>query len=101
MTLQTAPKVFSPLGIDKGTEILINNLILPPQGMKDEEISSNPECNILDLGAGYGPISIWLYKHYFMEYQLNKDVHSIPNIYASEINDRAVWLLKRNKISNG
>jgi 16S rRNA G1207 methylase RsmC len=91
MALQTTPHVFSPSGIDKGTQILIENMILPDAG---------PNINLLDLGAGYGPICIWLHKEYSLRSQLSLSHPPIPQIYASEVNDRASWLLNRNKIAN-
>ncbi len=91
MSLQTAPKVFSPETIDKGTQILLENLLfLDPARTK----------TILDLGAGYGPVSIWLNKKYALDQQLSFNPSPIPQIYASEVNDRAVWLLNRNLIAN-
>ncbi len=97
MVLQTAREVFSPENIDKGTEILINAIFLP---------APIENAYFLDLGAGYGPISIWLSK-YLAFYELTKQtVQSTPitpliyKIYASEVNERALWLLKRNIVSN-
>lgn len=97
MVLQTAREVFSPENIDKGTEILINALILP---------SSIENAYFLDLGAGYGPISIWLSK-YLAFHELTQQTAQTPpitslnyKIFASEVNERALWLLKRNIVSN-
>ncbi|MHA1718628.1 MAG: methyltransferase [Promethearchaeota archaeon] len=91
LNLQTASGVFSPENIDKGTRILIENLMLP---------KSYPGMNLLEIGAGYGPICIWLEKEYRFQNQMNEEHPPIPNIYASEVNERGVWLLKRNIISN-
>ena len=91
LNLQTSTGVFSPEDIDKGTRILIENLILP---------ESYPGMNILEIGAGYGPISIWVEKEYQLQNQINDNTPPIPNIFASEINERAVWLLNRNIITN-
>jgi 16S rRNA G1207 methylase RsmC len=52
------------------------------------------------LGAGYGPICIWLEKEYTLQEQMNNDASPIPQIYASEINERALWLLNRNLVDN-
>ena len=49
LNLQTSTGVFSPDNVDKGTRILIENLILP---------ESYSGMNILEIGAGYGPISM-------------------------------------------
>lgn len=91
LSLQTAPNVFSPDGVDKGTEILVNHIFFPPL---------KSTLRILDLGAGYGPITVWLSK----ELQLQKVMHPKGEfsfkIYASEINERAAWLLNRNILAN-
>ncbi|MHA1611372.1 MAG: class I SAM-dependent methyltransferase [Promethearchaeota archaeon] len=110
LSLQTAASVFSPDGLDKGTEILIEHIILPPQdtisshftasSTDSSSLQDNKEkrkmINILDLGAGYGPISIWLEKELTLQsFQIPENEGSFQ-IYSSEINERAVWLLKRN-----
>ena len=46
LSLQTTPQVFCPDGIDKGTELLLENLLVPAVDQTQA---------ILDLGAGYGP----------------------------------------------
>ncbi len=91
LTLQTSSGIFSPDGIDKGTRILIENLTFP-----------DPEenMNILEIGAGYGPVVIWLNKEYNLLHHSNSSQPPIPTIYASEINERAIWLLNRNIIAN-
>ena len=88
LILQTSSNVFSPDEIDKGTRILIENIMLPSEGP------------ILDMGAGYGPISIWLHKHFYFQSQINSDAGEMPQIYASEVNERAIWLMKRNFVLN-
>lgn len=90
LSLQTAPNVFSPISLDNGTRILLDNIITPT-------FNTN---FILDLGAGYGPISIWLSKFYELQNQINRDHPTTPKIFASEINERAIWLLNRNIIAN-
>ncbi len=126
LSLQTAASVFSPDGLDKGTEIFIEHIILPPMPPLTtpsiHPISSTPppsipstpsisstsptqsnlqeKINILDLGAGYGPISIWLEKELTMKSFQFPDSKVPFQIYASEINERAVWLLKRNLQGN-
>lgn len=69
----TAPGVFSYRKIDKGTQLLIESMILPKEG-----------C-ILDLGCGYGVIGIVAAK-------LNPKL----KITMTDINERAIWLAKRN-----
>lgn len=91
LTLQTSSGIFSPDKVDKGTRILIENLAIPDTYLG---------MNILDLGAGYGPICIWLAKEFKLKNQLNPKTSFIPNIFASEINDRAIWLLNRNIVTN-
>ena len=100
-SIQTASGMFSPEGIDSGTQILVENLIIP---QKEHLV-------LLDIGAGYGPISLWLSKELdqklvSQKFTLNnlREEHQKDNqpiissfqIYASEVNERASWLLKRN-----
>ena len=73
---QTSSSVFSKERIDLGTRLLIESMILPKAG------------KILDLGCGYGPIGI-------VAAVLNPDLH----IVMVDINERAVWLAKENKIA--
>ncbi len=82
MTFQTASGVFSMDDVDLGTRVLIDNLLVPKQGP------------LLDLGAGYGPIAIWLYKElcHTSFPLLNEPQH--PQIYASEVNDRDCLVIK-------
>lgn len=78
---ETATGVFSYKHLDKGTEILLKYLDFPSEG------------NILDLGAGYGPIGVIVAKE--LE-DINKHT-----IYFSEINKRAIWVLKKNIRNHG
>ena len=73
---ETATGIFSYKNLDKGTEVLLKYLDFPAEG------------NILDLGAGYGPIGI----------VVAKELESVQkhNFYFSEINKRAMWVLKKN-----
>ena len=77
----TSSSVFSKRQIDKGTRLLIENMILPEKG-----------C-ILDLGCGYGAIGI-------AAATFNPNSHVI----MTDINKRAVNLakenLERNKVTN-
>lgn len=73
---ETASGVFSYKSLDKGTEVLLKYLDFPAEG------------NILDLGAGYGPIGI----------VVAKELESLQkhNFFFSEVNKRAIWVLKKN-----
>ena len=74
--------VFSKGGLDFGTKVLLQAINLP-QTVK----------TVIDMGSGYGPISIYLAKVY-------------PEIfvYAYDVNERAVALtkknIKENKVNN-
>lgn len=72
-TFLTSSGVFSPRRIDKGTRILVENMILPTSG------------KILDLGCGYGVIGIVAAK-------LCRNCE----VYLTDINERALWLARRN-----
>ncbi len=73
---ETASGIFSYKNLDKGTEVLLKYLDFPAEG------------NILDLGAGYGPIGI----------VVAKELESLQkhNFFFSEVNKRAIWVLKKN-----
>lgn len=70
--------VFSPRSIDRGTRLLISALPLPLVG------------EVLDWGAGYGPIGIAVAA-------LSPHAH----VLMAEINERAANLARRNVRSNG
>ena len=74
----TASGVFSRSKVDKGSEIFIKYCLI------------EPNWHILDLGCGYGPVGIALAKVF-------------PDIQVSmtDINRRAVMLVKKNIILNG
>jgi 16S rRNA (guanine1207-N2)-methyltransferase len=88
LIISTAAEMFSPDDVDEGTRILIDNLILPQKGP------------ILDLGAGYGPISLWVAKEFQQAHLMNSESVEIPQIYAVEVNERAAWLLNKNANDN-
>ena len=69
----TSSGVFSKKRIDPGTELLINNAILPNKGV------------ILDLGCGYGAIGIAIKKAY-----------PLLRVILTDINKRAVMLARKN-----
>jgi 16S rRNA G1207 methylase RsmC len=70
----TANAVFSPDHIDTGTQVLLNNAPAPPPG-----------GNFLDLGCGWGPISLHL-------------ALSSPHatVWAVDVNERALQLVRMN-----
>jgi len=72
--LQTAGGVFSPGGLDVGTQVLLNNVPPPPPG-----------GNLLDLGCGWGPIALTL---------ALESPHA--TIWAVDVNERALELTRRN-----
>ena len=77
----TASSVFSKKQVDKGTRLLIENMILPEKGY------------ILDLGCGYGAIGI-----------AAATFNPLSYVIMTDINKRAVNLAKenveRNKVVN-
>jgi 16S rRNA G1207 methylase RsmC len=70
----TAGGVFSPDRIDAGTSVLLANTPAPPAG-----------GNFLDLGCGWGPISI----------SLAMDAPH-ATVWAVDVNERALDLVRRN-----
>ncbi|MCL2642337.1 MAG: methyltransferase [Candidatus Bathyarchaeota archaeon] len=69
----TAASVFSKRRIDTGTQLLIENMILPKTG------------SVLDIGCGYGAVGITA-----------ATLNSKLQIYMSDVNTRAVRLAKKN-----
>lgn len=70
----TAGGVFSPDRLDTGTQVLLANVPPPPPG-----------GNILDLGCGWGPISLAI-------------ALDAPHatVWAVDVNERALDLVRRN-----
>jgi 16S rRNA (guanine1207-N2)-methyltransferase len=70
----TANAVFSPDHIDTGTQVLLSSIPAPPPG-----------GNFLDLGCGWGPISLHL-------------ALSSPHatVWAVDVNERALQLVRMN-----
>ncbi|MET1044593.1 MAG: methyltransferase [Microbacteriaceae bacterium] len=72
--LTTASGIFSPDRIDVGTQVLLANTPAPPPG-----------GNLLDLGAGWGPISLTLAL-----------MSPRATVWAVDVNERALDLVRRN-----
>ncbi|MGO4103306.1 class I SAM-dependent methyltransferase [Leifsonia sp. YAF41] len=78
-TVTTANAVFSPEHIDTGTRVLLNNAPPPPS-----------DGDFLDIGCGWGPISLHL-------------ALTSPDarIWAVDVNERALDLVRRNAAALG
>jgi len=72
--LQTAGGVFSPGGLDVGTQVLLSHV--PPPA---------PGGNLLDLGSGWGPIALSLALE-----------SPRATVWAVDVNERALELTRRN-----
>lgn len=72
--VEVAAGVFSPGGVDKGTAVLLGEVPAPP-----------PSGNLLDLGCGWGPITISL---------ALEAPHA--TVWAVDVNERALDLVRRN-----
>ncbi|HWT33070.1 MAG TPA: methyltransferase [Microbacterium sp.] len=70
----TASGVFSPDRLDAGTQVLLANTPAPPPG-----------GDLLDLGCGWGPISLWM---------AMESPHA--TVWAVDVNERALDLVRRN-----
>ncbi len=75
----TANAVFSPDHIDTGTQVLLNNTPAPPPG-----------GDFLDLGCGWGPISLHL---------AIASPHA--QVWAVDVNERALDLVRMNATKLG
>jgi 16S rRNA G1207 methylase RsmC len=73
-SLLTAGGVFSPEHIDQGTQVLLTHLE-----------KANPSGNFLDIGCGWGPITLALGLH-----------SPKAKIYAIDVNERSLELTKLN-----
>lgn len=75
----TAGSVFSPDHVDTGTKVLLENLDYAPD-----------EGDVLDIGCGWGPISLAL-------------AIANPNltVWAMDVNERALELTRRNAAALG
>lgn len=75
----TARGVFSPDHVDGGTKVLLDNAPAPPPG-----------GDFLDLGCGWGPVSLSLALH-----------APRARIWAVDVNERALDLVRRNAAGLG
>ncbi|MBL0888526.1 class I SAM-dependent methyltransferase [Myceligenerans indicum] len=71
--VEVAAGVFSPGGIDKGTRVLL------------EEVPAPPDGELLDLGCGWGPLSLTM---------ASERPHA--RVWAVDVNERALDLVRRN-----
>ena len=79
VTVEVAPGIFSPGGLDKGTAVLLDEVPDPP-----------PSGRFLDLGCGWGPIALTmglLSEH--------------ADVLGVDVNERSVDLLTRNAAALG
>ncbi|MEN9603567.1 MAG: hypothetical protein RL545_256 [Actinomycetota bacterium] len=74
ISVLTAGSMFSPDHVDTGTKVLLENLELAPT-----------DGNILDIGCGWGPITLAL-----------AIARPEATIWAIDVNERALELTKRN-----
>lgn len=77
--VQVAPGIFSPGGVDKGTQVLLDEAPDPP-----------PSGTFLDLGCGWGPLALMLGL-----------LSPAATVYAVDVNERAIDLAQRNAESLG
>ena len=77
VTVRTAGGIFSPDGIDKGTAVLLREAPAPPT-----------DGALLDLGCGWGPISLTLALR-----------SPGATVYAVDVNERALDLLRTTAAS--
>ncbi|MFN2569166.1 MAG: class I SAM-dependent methyltransferase [Candidatus Dormibacteria bacterium] len=77
--LATDRGVFSRLGVDRGTELLLREAPAPPV-----------EGDILDLGCGYGPMAVVMARR-----------SPAARVWAVDINNRALELVRANALRAG
>lgn len=71
--VEVAAGVFSPGGVDKGTQVLLREVPAPPSG------------DLLDLGCGWGPLALTM---------ALESPHA--TVWAVDVNTRALDLVRRN-----
>jgi 16S rRNA G1207 methylase RsmC len=79
VTVHTAPGIFSPDGLDKGTAVLLREVPPPPASGQ-----------LLDVGCGWGPIALTLGM-----------LSPAATVWAVDVNERSVGLAQANAHSLG
>jgi 16S rRNA G1207 methylase RsmC len=79
LTVTTDAGVFSRGRLDKGTRVLLEHVPEPERG-----------GDLLDLGCGWGPISLWL-----------ATVRRRSTVWAVDVNERALALVRQNAAAAG
>ena len=79
VAVRTAPGIFSPDGLDKGTAVLLREVPEPPAG-----------GSLLDLGCGWGPIALTLGL-----------LSPAATVWAVDVNERSLALAAANARSLG
>ena len=79
VTVEVAPGIFSPGGLDKGTAVLFDEVPDPP-----------PSGRFLDLGCGWGPIALTLGL-----------LSEHAEVLGVDVNERSVDLTNRNAAALG
>jgi 16S rRNA G1207 methylase RsmC len=79
VTVRTAPGIFSPDGLDRGTAVLLREVPSPPA-----------EGHVLDVGCGWGPIALTLGM-----------LSPAATVWAVDVNERSVALARANARSLG
>ena len=79
VTLEVAPGIFSPRGVDKGTAVLLEEAPAPP-----------PSGRFLDLGCGWGAIALTLGL-----------LSEHADVLGVDVNERSVDLTNRNAAALG
>jgi 16S rRNA G1207 methylase RsmC len=74
VTVRTAPGIFSPDGLDKGTAVLLREVPDPPA-----------EGDLLDLGCGWGPVGLTLAL-----------LSPGARVWAVDVNERSLALAQAN-----
>lgn len=74
VTVRTAPGIFSPDGLDKGTAVLLREVPAPPAS-----------GDLLDLGCGWGPIGLTLAL-----------LSPAARVWAVDVNERSLALAQAN-----
>jgi len=78
--VETAGGVFSPGRVDLGTQVLLRTVPPLPAGAAD----------VLDLGCGWGPVAL------SMALDGSDDEGSGPRVWAVDVNERSLDLVRRN-----